>query len=339
MSSPPNIPPIPTPDAKLLAGIAAYRRFPYQRALIDPPVIWAEGGTRLLDYGHGVGTPLFVVPSLVNRAQVLDLMEGHSMLRYLAACGLRPLLLDWGWPGEIERQFTLTDYIVGRLERALMAFGGPVDLVGYCMGGLMALACAQRRPDLVRRLVLLATPWDFHAADAAGARKVAGLLAFFEPAMGFSNTLPVDGLQALFSLLDPGSVAAKYRDFADQDLTSARARLFVALEDWLNDGIPLVAPVARETIGQWYGANTTAQGGWRVAGAPVLPGALRMKSFVAVPARDKIVPPESAGPLARLIPGATLHAPKSGHVGMVAGSAAQTVLWDHLRGWLEQSVV
>ena len=28
-------------------------------------------------------------------------------------------LLDWGWPGEAERRFTLTDYVAGRLERAL----------------------------------------------------------------------------------------------------------------------------------------------------------------------------------------------------------------------------
>ena len=45
------------------------------------------------------------------------------MMRWLAAQGLRPLLLDWGWPGEAERRFTLTDYIAGRLERALAAVG------------------------------------------------------------------------------------------------------------------------------------------------------------------------------------------------------------------------
>ena len=43
------------------------------------------------------------------------------MLRWLAARGVRPLLLDWGWPGEIERQFSLTDYVAGRMERAMAA--------------------------------------------------------------------------------------------------------------------------------------------------------------------------------------------------------------------------
>src|SRR5277367_107364 len=128
----------PAPDAALLKGIAAYRRHSWQRELIDPPTIWEEGSTRLLDYGPADGVPLFVVPSLVNRAYVLDLMLGHSMLRYMADQGVRPLLLDWGFPGEIERGFSLSDYIAGRLERAL-AFaasraGGALALCGYCMG-------------------------------------------------------------------------------------------------------------------------------------------------------------------------------------------------------------
>jgi polyhydroxyalkanoate synthase len=92
------------------------------------------------------------------------------MLRHLAVNGTRVLLLDWGWPGEAERHFSLTDYIAGRLERALtspaMMALGPAVLVGYCMGGLLALAEALRRPDRVRALALLATPWDFAAGGA-----------------------------------------------------------------------------------------------------------------------------------------------------------------------------
>ena len=322
------------PDPALVAGIAAYRRHPWRRTLTDPPAIWEEGGSRLLDYGMPGAPPVLFVPSLVNRAHVLDLMQDSSMLRFLAQGGLRPLLLDWGWPGEVERQFTLADYIAGRLERALVAVGQPVILAGYCMGGLMAVASALRRPDLVIRLALLATPWDFWAADPAGARSLAGCMPWLEPAMAFGGAVPVDALQLLFSLVEPGSVAAKYRDFAAQDQASERARRFVALEDWLNDGVPLAAPVAREVLGGWYGANTPAGGTWRVAGAEVRPEQLRVESFIAVPERDRIVPPESALSLAAKMPSAILHRPGAGHVGMVAGARAETTLWRPLLSWL-----
>jgi poly[(R)-3-hydroxyalkanoate] polymerase subunit PhaC len=346
-------------DRALIAGIAAYRRHPYHRNLPDPPALWREGETRLLDYGTGTGrghgggtgsgpraghrprsgavsgapTVLFV-PSLINRAYVLDLAEGTSMLRWLAATGLRPLLLDWGWPGEAERSFTLTDYIAGRLERALEAAPHGLVLAGYCMGGLLALAAALRRPERVRALALLATPWDFHAGNAEGAGLLGRMVPLLEPALALTASVPVDLLQMMFTALDPFGVGAKYRAFAHLDPTGPRARLFVALEDWLNDGIPLAAPVARECLRGWYGANTPARVAWRVAGLPVDPSGLGMPAFVAAPGRDRIVPLESARPLAQLIPDAVLHTPAAGHIGMVAGSSAETALWRPLREWI-----
>ena len=257
------------------------------------------------------------------------------MLRFLAGNGLRPLLLDWGWPGEVEQRFTLTDYVAGRLERAIASLGRKVILAGYCMGGLMAVAAAQRRPDLIEKVVLLATPWDFHAADEPAARRIASLLPFLEPGMTASGTLSVDGLQVLFSMAEPGAVAAKYRNFGKQDQASARGTMFVAIEDWLNDGIPLAAPVARETLAGWYGANTPARGEWRIAGEAIRPERLRLPAFVALPSRDRIVPPQSAKALADLIPGAIQHIPAAGHVGMVAGSTAKNGLWKPLAAWLE----
>ena len=324
-------------DAALIEGIAAYRRHPWQRALADPPSVWTEGSSRLLDYG-GDGVPVLFVPSLVNRAYVLDLAPGHSMLRFLAGQGVRPLLLDWGWPGRDERRFTLTDYVAGRLERALVAArgvaDGPVVLAGYCMGGTLAVAAAQRRPDLVRALALLAAPWDFHAPEPERALAAAQCLPLLEPLLAFDHTLPIDGLQTLFALLDPFGVADKYRSFSRLDPDSERARLFVALEDWLNDGIPLAAPVARETLSGWYGENAPAHGTWRIAGLPVDPAALRLPTFIAVPGRDRLVPPESARPLAALIAGAVLHEPTAGHIGMAAGGNAERALWRPLLAWL-----
>ncbi len=293
-------------DAALIAGIAAYRRHPYHRTLADPPMVWAEGGSRLLDYGRPGDPPVLFVPSLVNRAYVLDLAPGHSLLRWLAGHGFRPLLLDWGWPEEAERRFTLTDYVAGRLERALgvaaaLAGSAPV-LAGYCMGGTLAVAAAARRPDLVRGLALLATPWDFHAGQAERAGQAAALLPLLEPALAFANTLPVDMIQVLFAMLDPFGVAEKYRAFARIPPAGARAELFVALEDWLNDGVPLAAPVARECLGAWYGRNAPALGEWMIAGLPVEPARLGLPAFIAAPAHDRIVTARVVPPAGRADP-------------------------------------
>ncbi len=315
------------PDAALVRGIAAYRRHPYRRTLPDPPAVWAEGGSRLLDYG-GDGPLVLVVPSLVNRAYILDLAPGRSMLRGWAAGGVHPVLLDWGWPGAEERRFDLTSYIAGRLRRAMEALPGPLVLAGYCMGGLFALAAALRQPERVRGLLLLATPWDFHAPFPVPSLSAPPMSPLADGA------LPVDAIQAMFTARDVDAIAAKYRSFGTLDQGGERARSFVALEDWLSDGVPLAAPVAAECLAGWHGANTPATGQWRVAGEAVDPAALRVPALVALTARDRVVPPESAAPLAHLIPGAAVLRPALGHVGMIAGSRAEAMLWQPAAHWL-----
>ena len=61
---------------------------------------------------------MLVVPSLINRWEVLDLTAEKSLLRAMAAHGLRPYLVDWGTPDDEERRFDTAAY-VARLERAL----------------------------------------------------------------------------------------------------------------------------------------------------------------------------------------------------------------------------
>ncbi|GAB0119172.1 alpha/beta hydrolase [Acidisoma sp. 7E03] len=322
-------------DRAFLAGIAAYRRHPYVRRQEEPPVLWAEGGSRLLDYAPTAARAPIVltVPSLINRAYILDLKPESSLMRFLAAQGLRPLLLDWGEPGAAERRFTLTDYIAGRLERAIAAVGAPVILVGYCMGGLLALAAALRHPGSIRGLVLLATPWDFHAPDPERAQAVAAILPALETAMAPTGLLATDLIQMLFACLAPYETPVKYRHFAKLAPEGAAAALFVALEDWLNDGVPLAAPVARACLGEWYGENTPARGEWAIAGAPVDPRHLTCPSFAAIPNRDRIVPPDSALALATQLPGGQVHRPAAGHIGMAAGRRAESELWRPLAAW------
>ncbi|MDA0702385.1 MAG: alpha/beta fold hydrolase [Proteobacteria bacterium] len=330
---------------RFLTGLEAYRAHPYRRDLVDPPTVWEEGGSRLLDFGTGAdaggGRPILVVPSLVNRHYVLDLDADSSLMRYLAGRGLRPYLIDWGSPGPAEAGFALDDYIVRRLGGALDAVlsrsGEAPVLLGYCMGGNLALALAALRPGAFAGLALLATPWDFHAEAGTQAEALA---TAFEPAWPYFEdlgTVPVDLLQALFAALDPQLALRKFTAFAALDPASPEAARFVALEDWLNDGLALTTPVARDCILGWYGENRPARGEWTVAGMPIDPTVLRLPALVVVPAQDRIVPPASALALAEALPDATLRRPALGHIGMIVGRRARRSVWDPLARWIEEA--
>jgi polyhydroxyalkanoate synthase len=330
--------------AGFMAAVSDYRRHPYRRARLEPPVLWREGATRLLDYGEGPpgpggGAPVLVVPSMINRAYVLDLAPGNSLMRHLAGLGMNPYLVDWGRPGPEEAGLTLTDAIAGRLERALDAVsaaagGRKVALLGYCMGGTLALALALRRRADLSTLVLLAAPWDFHAENADRARAVAAAAMPFLPLIDRLGAMPVDLIQTMFAGLDPLLAMRKFAAFARMEPNSARSESFVALEDWLNDGTELPARVARECLLGWYGENTPGRGEWRIDGTPVRPEELDLPTLAVVPAGDRIVPPASALALAERIPDAERLEPDSGHIGMVVGGHAREAVWAPLADWL-----
>lgn len=335
---------------RFLDGIEKYRTHGYSRRLKTPPTLWEAGDTRLLDYGATSregqsGRPLLVVPSLVNRSHIMDLTENHSFLRFLAGRGFRPLLVDWGTPAPTALDRSLDDYIAGDLNAALdiameTAGGEPVPVIGYCMGGTLAVALSILRPDKVAALVLLAAPWDFHVdtvGDTVGPPPaLAAARPVLESLIDTMGYLPVDALQAMFMSIDPLQGWTKFQAFADVPVESPAAETFVALEDWLNDGVPLAGDVARTCLFGWYGANDPARGNWVVAGEAIDPDQIKCPALGVLPAQDRIVPPASARALVDAIPGAKSLSPNAGHIGMMMGGKARKELWAPLSAWLEK---
>lgn len=323
----------------LTEGITAYHNHPAKRTARPDRVLAGFGTSRLLSHGGRTPAPgVLVVPSLINPSYILDLEPERSFMRYLTSRSFRPALFDWGDPGPEEQDFTLTDYICRRLEPALELMAertkGPVHLVGYCMGGTLAVALATRRPDLVRSLALLASPWNFHATSVTLIRALSLMLGGTLAQLPSSQPVPIDLLQLFFASLDPTLNDRKFRRFARMDQTSATAHAFVAIEDWANDGMPLARAVAEECLYGWYGNNTPSSGNWHVDGTPVDPQQITCPVLIVAPRADRIVPPESALALADHIPHADSIRAADGHVTMVAGLHAKERLWTPIADWL-----
>jgi polyhydroxyalkanoate synthase subunit PhaC len=161
--------------SQFIRGIKAYNKNPRRHRSPEPRVLKQIGAARLLDYGtkeEGQAQhPVSLIPSLINRAYVLDLTEDRSLVRHMATQGLRPLLVDWGHPSEAEQNFNLESYITGPLQVffdiACQLSDTKPSVLGYCMGGLLALAIANNNSNKSASLSLLATPWDFHSGIGA----------------------------------------------------------------------------------------------------------------------------------------------------------------------------
>ena len=294
-----------------LAGLAAYEtaeRTPLQRRR---PVAHQVNGATLRDCG-GSGPATVLVPSLINPPHVLDLDSEVSLADAVAGMGRRVLLLDWG-PAARRSDCSVAGHVGELLVPLLRQLGEPAVLIGYCLGGTMAIAAASLVP--VAGIVTLATPWDFSRYPPDSRSALAQLWTHSRPAAEALGALPMEVLQSAFWSLDPDRTVGKFSKFAALDRTSADARRFVALEDWANEGEPLPVPAARELIEDFFGANLPGSGRWLVAGTAVTDGlATRMLHCTA--SGDRITPAATA-PRGH---GAVLQF-ESGHVGMIVGSA------------------
>ncbi|MGZ0188634.1 MAG: alpha/beta fold hydrolase, partial [Alphaproteobacteria bacterium] len=322
------------------SGVEAYQQHPYKRPDRHRKIVQALGNTRILDIApDSSGRPVLAIPSLVNSSDVLDLLPEQSLMDGLVEAGYRPFLVDWGNPEPDAASWTVDRYIADKLAIAFDDIAArttsPPIILGYCMGGLLAAALAARRP--IGGLVLLATPWNFHAPSPDISLKLSRMSPAFQAAAQQNGAVPVDVLQTLFFALDPMLAVRKFRHFLDIDPQSKEAERFIAMEDWVNGGPDLVAPVAATVLESWYGLNETHQGNWRVGGEVISNTSYTGPTMIATPTRDRIVPHASSRAYGEGQNHVHLLDVEGGHVGMIVGHTAQDRLWRPLFQWLNDA--
>jgi polyhydroxyalkanoate synthase len=309
---------------RALEGLRKYQEAEREAGPAPPPAVAEALGATLRDYG-GSGPPAVFVPSLINPPSILDLAEGNSLLRWLAADGrVRPLLVDWGWDVAARRDLSVAGHVEQSLLPLLEAPGEPAALVGYCLGGTMALAAAAR--TAVRGVATIAAPWHFSGFPDDARAMLARLWEASAPTAARLGLLPMEALQSAFWTLDPGRTVAKFEAFAGTAPGSAEARAFVRLEDWANDGPPLPYAAAKELFESFFRDDATGGGRWLLPD----PAALPCPVLEIVSTSDRIVPAATAARAGERIETAR------GHVGMVVGGSAREVLWEPLAEWLSR---
>jgi len=316
----------PERQAAALAGLSAYQQAPRPDGMRPLPARFRRGRARLRDAG-GTGRPVVLIPSLINPPSVLDLAPDRSLVRWLAGQGCHAWLLDWGAPTPAERNLDLAGHIEQLLLPLLAKLDEPPILVGYCLGGTLAMAAAARAG--AAGCAMIAAPWHFSGyGDARIA--MAQHWATAEPACELLGLLPMEVLQSGFWRLDPGRTISKFEAFGRMDPASEAAQSFVRLEDWANAGAPLTLAAGRDLFERLVERDEPGSGAWQVAGARVDPAMLPCPAIEFVSLTDRIVPAATAAGLP------DRHDIGAGHVGMMIGSRARQQLWEPLAAWIHR---
>jgi polyhydroxyalkanoate synthase subunit PhaC len=320
-----------------------------RKGVTPSEVVYEEDRLKLLHYTNHAEprhrTPLVFIYALVNRPYILDLKIGRSVVANFVDRGFDTYLVDWGVPLAADRHLRFDDYINGYLVNVadfLRERTGTdqVNVLGYCMGGTMSAMFTALHPDLVKNLILMATPIDFATQE--------GLLNLWTSAKYFNvdrfvdafGNCPAQFLQSLFLMLRPvGNFIDKPINFYEHMHEEKFLEDFLTTESWINDNIPVPGEVFREFVKYLYQKNLLVQGRMPVGKHLVNLGRITCPVLNIMAGGDDLVPCAQGMPFTDLVGSKdrkTILLKESGHVGLAIGGRAQREVWPQACEWLAE---
>jgi polyhydroxyalkanoate synthase len=308
-------------------------------------VVHAENKWRLLRYrprkeGISLRTPVLLLPSLINRHYVLDLLPGKSFAEFLVAQGHDVFAIDWGTPSDEDRYLSFDDIVDGYVGRALRVAakiaGSPrgAHVLGYCMGGTMAAIHAAVHDERFASLVAVAAPIRF--ADG-GMLSAWSRTPTVEPraVVDACGNVPWQLMQSAFHLLRPTLNLSKAVHLIDRAWDDEFLDGFLALETWGNDNVSFPGEAYVRYIEELYREDRLVAGTFSLSGAPARLEAIRTPTLAITFEHDTIVPASSASVLVERVSSSDkehLHL-AGGHVGAMVSRGAAKSLWPKISQW------
>ena len=322
---------LPTSDTqRFLKGVERYRAYPWKRKDKRYKTFYKQHNMHVLDCG-GTGEAVLLVPSVINKAYILDLMDDASLVEHLKNKGYHVYMVDWG-EADAAHPKTMDD-VCRFVAQAIKKLKKPW-VVGYCLGGLFALAGTLLAKQKVKGLALAATPWDFSQTEFAQQLKPA--YAAYELFLNGLPVVPVDVIQTQFATLAPFGAIRRMQAFGEIDDEKQLQRL-TAIEDWLADGVDVDTAIAKTLILDWYGNNAPMEGKWAVDGVTITPKALNIPLLCILPQNDAIVPLGAAIAACDGVKDVNMVDVPTGHIGLMAGRKAQSHVFAPLVGWMQKT--
>ncbi|MGM0607290.1 MAG: alpha/beta fold hydrolase [Candidatus Muiribacteriota bacterium] len=301
-------------------------------------VIYREGGMRILKYTDNpeYENPVLIIPSLINKYYILDLMEEASFVKFLSDLKVPVYVLDWGETDFSHNNLSLNHYIFKWINRAVKKVlrdnnSRSLCLMGYCMGATLASIYASKKQDKVNSFISLAAPYDFTGEDPLSimARSID-----VEKLTSISNQMSADMMQSGILMAQPASIYHKLKSLYSNGGNKKRNKTFFYLERWLNDNVDFPVTAYKDYIQEFYHKNSLAQDKLQLDGKKISLSNLKVPVLNVIARRDGIVPEKSAKFLNEKIKSEKKEILEidAGHIGIIMGSKAKKA-WESMFRW------
>ena len=296
--------------------------------------------------GPAAPATLVCAPFSLHGATVVDFASGHSLVAALMAGGLkRVFVTDWR-SADAEMRFLSVDAYLADLNVLVDELGGPVDLIGLCQGGWMALAYAARFPAKVRKLVLAGAPVDIAAEESKLSRMARQTpLSVFRDvvALGDGRMLGRYALQFWGPALADAAAVGEILQTPKATDPARLGRLEARFRAWSAWTLDLPGSYYLDVVERLFKRNELAAGRFVALGRRIDLSTLCIPIFLLAARDDALVAPAQIFATAHLV-GAPPHrvrtaiAPCS-HLGLFMGQRILNETWPPVVRWLTEPVV
>jgi poly(3-hydroxyalkanoate) synthetase len=300
------------------------------------------GSMRLRDFSTGYGWPatLICAPYALHGATIADFAPGHSVVERLRQNGVpRVFVTEWRSATPETRYFTIDSYLAD-LNVAVDELGPPVDLIGLCQGGWLALVYAARFPKKVRRLVLVGAPIDIAAAKSPLSHFAADVpLRMFDELVRLGEGI-VHGQQMLGMWgisHGPNEADATLQNCENID-PERRQELNERFRHWHAETVDLPGSFFLQVVNWLFKQNRIAEGRFVALGQNIDLSKLTTPICLLAGSHDEVVSVDQLFAVARLVGTRDEQLMKMtepcGHLSLYLGAEVLDRAWPSIARWL-----
>jgi poly(3-hydroxybutyrate) depolymerase len=298
---------------------------------------------QLRDFTTGSNGPpcLLCTPFALHGSTVSDLAPGHSLVSALCDGGLTSLFVtDWHSASADMRFLGIDDYLAD-LNVLVDEIGGPVDLIGLCQGGWMALVYAARFPGKVRKLVLAGAPVDTKAAPSVlSALADSTALEISREVVRLGDGLVLGN--NVLKLWGPASAETEEikRLLESEEVPGSPAftRLEAAFREWYGWTVDLPGTYFLEIVEKLYKRNEIAAGRFHALGKRIDLTSIKVPIFLLAARDDELVAPQQLFAVEQLVGTLPRDLRKltadCRHLGLFMSKRVLSEIWPDIVYWL-----